>query len=227
LGRIAVSVTRRELLRQLGIAGVTIVALPELSRVLLARRSLGEGGSLQRELFAQTPPRTLTAAELATLEAICARLIPSDENGPGATEAHAATYIDRALGGALAGFREPYSLGLTATNAFAHMKQPTAGSFAELSAALQDEVLSDMEQNVPRGFTPDSSSFFNLVRGHTLQGMFCDPVYGGNANMVGWDLIGYPGVRLAVTAAEQNMSTPAARNHKSAYDYLMFSKAGV
>src|SRR3984893_13222236 len=39
---------------------------------------------------------TLTAAEADTLEAIVARLIPSDENGPGATEARAAHYIDRA-----------------------------------------------------------------------------------------------------------------------------------
>ena len=92
---------------------------------------------------------------------------------------------------------------------------------------MQDEVLGDMEQNVPRGFIADSSAFFNLVRGHTLQGTFCDPIYGGNANMVGWDLIGYPGVRLTVAAAEQNMSTPPARNHKSAYDYVMFSKTGV
>ena len=58
--------------------------------------------------------------------------------------------------------------------------------------------------------SPSSSAFFSMVRGHTLQGTFCDPIYGGNANMVGWDLIGYPGVRLSVTAAEQNMSTPAA-----------------
>ena len=45
---------------------------------------------------------TLTAAESDTLEAIVARLIPTDENGPGAAEARAAHYIDRALGGPLA-----------------------------------------------------------------------------------------------------------------------------
>ena len=49
---------------------------------------------------------------------------------------------------------------------------------------------------------PDAAAFFNIVLSHTIQGTFCDPFYGGNANFAGWDLIGYPGVRLAVTAGE-------------------------
>jgi hypothetical protein len=215
-----VSVTRRDLLKQLGLAGASIVALPELSRVLFVRRNLAVAD-------AQTAPLTLTASEFATLDAICARLIPSDENGPGAKEARAAYYIDRALGGALASYRDDYSMGLAAVNVYARLKAPSARSFAERGAGQQDEVLMEMEQDVQLGFISSSAAFFNLVRGHTLQGTFCDPIYGGNANMVGWDLIGYPGVRLNVTAAEQNMSTPAVRNHKSAYDYLMFSRTGV
>ena len=51
---------------------------------------------------------TLTAAEADTLEAIVARLIPSDANGPGATEARAAHYIDRALTGPLRASRGAY-----------------------------------------------------------------------------------------------------------------------
>ena len=198
-----------------------MLALPELSRVL----------GFQREIVAQQAgrilldPAILTATEFSTLEAICARLIPSDENGPGAKEAHAAQYIDRALGGALASYRDDYSLGIAAINVYARLKGPSAQSFTDLSVEQQDEVLREMEQDVQFGFISSSSTFFNMLRGHTLQGTFCDPVYGGNANMVGWDLIGYPGVRLTVAAGEQNMSTPAKPNHKSAYDYLMFSKA--
>ena len=45
------------------------------------------------------------------LDAIVARLIPTDANGPGATEARAAHYIDRALGGALASSRQAYTVG--------------------------------------------------------------------------------------------------------------------
>ena len=68
-----------------------------------------------------------------------------------------------------------------------------------------------MEANVAVGFVPDSATFFTLVRAHTIQGTFCDPYYGGNANFVGWDLIGYPGVRLAVTANDQRLdATPHA-----------------
>ena len=198
-------VSRRDVLKTAGLAGAAIVALPGLSRVLI----------VQRELLAQSQSHSLSASELATLTAICARLIPTDENGPGALEAGAATYIDRALSGALATSRPAYADGLAAIDAKAQQK--FAAAFTKLSASQQDAVLTDLEE------TP----FFALVRGHTLQGTFCDPIYGGNVNLVGWNLIGYPGVRLNVAAAEQNMSTPAVRNHKSAYDYLMFSKPAI
>jgi gluconate 2-dehydrogenase gamma chain len=143
-------------------------------------------------------------------------------------EAHAAYYIDQALGGALAASREHYAQGLAALNSYAHMKMQ-GPDFVQLAPEQQDEVLRDLESDRATGFPQSLSpaAFFNLVRGHTLQGTFGDPIYGGNAQMVGWDLIGYPGVRLNVTASEQNMSSPAKPNHKSAYDYLMFSKTGT
>ena len=68
-----------------------------------------------------------------------------------------------------------------------------------------------------------------MVRTHTLQGTFGDPYYGGNANFIGWDLIGYPGVRTMVTAADQQLleHNKLPPNHKSAYDFEMFNKATV
>src|SRR5262249_31711701 len=131
---------------------------------------------------------TLTAAEADTLEAIVARLIPSDANGPGATEARAAHYIDRALTGPLRGARGAYAAGLAALDAYAQSSKGAA--FAKLSAVDQDAVLTDVEKNVATGFSPNAATFFNLVRTHTIQGTFCDPYYGGNADFVGWDLIG-------------------------------------
>ena len=87
-------------------------------------------------------------------------------------------------------------------------------------------MLSDVETgNVP-GFA-DAPAFFALVRAHTLQGTFCDPYYGGNAGFVGWDLLGYPGVRTFVSADEQRLGADVPANHKSAYDYDMFTKAGT
>jgi hypothetical protein len=98
-----------------------------------------------------------------------------------------------------------------------------SASFAQLSAQDQDAVLTDMENNAAKGFT-GASLFFNVVLSHTMQGTFCDPFYGGNANFVGWDLIGYPGVRLTATANDQRMDVAPAPTHMSAYDFSMFSR---
>src|SRR4030095_17116114 len=119
---------------------------------------------------------------------------------------HAADRVDRARGVAPAAARGASKLGLRAIDRAA---QQTFGAvFANLGPPQQDAVLRELQE------TP----FFNLVRGHTQQGTFCDPIYGGNANFVGWDLIRYPGVRLAVSAAEQNLSTPATPTHPSGSD---------
>ena len=69
--------------------------------------------------------------------------------------------------------------------------------------------------------------FFNTLRTHTIQGTFSDPFYGGNANYVGWDLIGYPGVRIGVPAEYQQWNTELKPNHQSAYDTDMFSKGVI
>ena len=118
----------------------------------------------------------LTSAQFDVLEAIAARLIPSDDNGPGATEARAAHFIDRALGGPLVAFRDTYHFGLAAVDRYALSSK--GAPFTELSAPAQDAVLRDIENNVPTDeFGPQSSAFFNLVRAHTIQGMFCDPYH--------------------------------------------------
>jgi gluconate 2-dehydrogenase gamma chain len=177
---------------------------------------------------ANAPPRealeTLTAAQSDTLEAICARLIPTDEHGPGAAEARAAHYIDRALGGPLASSKPAYVAGLAAIDAYAQSSK--GAPFANLSAADQDAVLTDLQKNVATGFRPNAAAFFDLVRTHTIEGTFCDPYYGGNASFVGWDLIGYPGVRIAVSQDDQSMSSPPKPVRQSAYDQAMFAKRG-
>ncbi len=204
--------TRRELLKRAGFVGAAVAfPVPALSPETAREQ--------EREPF-----ETLTAAESDTLEAIVARLIPTDENGPGATEARAAHYIDRALTGPLASSRPAYSAGLEAVDTYA--RNSKGAPFRELAAEDQDAVLTDMETGVASGFSPDSSQFFNLLRTHTIQGTFCDPYYGGNANFVGWDLIDYPGVRTAVSADQQRLDTDLEPNHRSAYDYRLFTKRG-
>jgi gluconate 2-dehydrogenase gamma chain len=160
---------------------------------------------------------TLSAAEADILEAFCARLIPSDESGPGAREARAAHYIDRSLAGALSASREVYRAGLLALDARAMRAKLIP--FHRLNEADQDAVLIDLEKEDP--------GFFSLVRGHTLQGTFGDPYYGGNAGFVGWDMIGYPGIRLGVTQPQQAFEPHLTKVRMSAYDFSMFDRSGA
>jgi gluconate 2-dehydrogenase gamma chain len=198
-----------------------------MSDQLSRRELLKAAGIVSAAAIVRVPPalaaaETLTSSEYETIEAIVARIIPSDENGPGAKEAQAARYIDRALGGALESARPTYSAGLAAVNVYAQASK--GAPFGKLSAMDQDAVLTDMQENRATGFNPDSASFFNLLRAHTIQGTFSDPFYGGNANFAGWDLIGYPGVRTAVPADLQRIDAKPTPNHRSAYDFGMFSK---
>ena len=206
-------ISRRDLLKQIGVAGAAAVA-PVAPAAAAAQR-------------AATPPparealESLTAAESDILEAITTRLIPTDGEGPGAKEARAAHYIDRALAGPLASSRAAYTAGLAALDA--HARTSKGRAFAQLSPTDQDAVLTDVEANRAPGFTPNGAAFFTMVRAHTIEGTFSDPYYGGNADFAGWDLINYPGVRVSVAPAEQALNV-AKPNHKSAYDVGMFSK---
>jgi gluconate 2-dehydrogenase gamma chain len=214
--------SRRNLFKRAGIVGT-------LAATAGTTLALTTAGTTRAQTPAPAAPalealETLTAAESDILEAIVARLIPTDDNGPGAAEARAAHYIDRALAGPLSASRRAYAAGLAAVDAYAQSAK--GAPFAKLAAPDQDAVLSDMEKNVAKGFAPNSATFFNLVRTHTIQGMFSDPYYGGNAHFVGWDLIGYPGLRMTVTEDDQRLSVKPTPNRRSAYDFEMFAKKG-
>ncbi len=221
--------SRRDLLRA-SLASAAIAATPAgalTSAKLVPPASESQTGSkaAQAALQAKEPLETLSATEMDTLEAIVARLIPTDVNGPGANEGRAAHYIDGALAGGLAFSRPAYAAGLAAVEQYA--RRTKGASFVGLSAVDQDAVLTDMENNTATGFIPNSATFFDLLRNHTLQGMFSDPYYGGNANFEGWDLLGYPGVRTVVSPDQQRMGIELGPNHKSAYDYEMFTKTSA
>jgi gluconate 2-dehydrogenase gamma chain len=210
-------VSRRALLKAAGLAGAAAVAPVTALAQGPPAAPWGE------------PLETLTLAEAEALEAITARLIPTDEHGPGAREARAARYIDRALGGALAASLDAYREGLAAIDRHARTARGTR--FVELNARDQDAVLTDLERGTVPGFTPSSTTFFTLVRTHTIHGTFGDPYYGGNANFTGWDLLGYPGLRLAVSESDQRFDPGLTPSHISAYDMGMFtpkpSRAGI
>ena len=173
------------------------------------------------------PLETLTVEQAAILDAVVARLIPSDALGPGAREAGAVRYIDRALGGALSASRAAYESGLAALDRYARSSR--GEPFVQLTAVDQDSVLIDVETGAATGFAGSSAAFFAMVLNHTHQGTFGDPFYGGNRDFVGWDLIGYPGVRTMVSGSDQKAleNGQLKPNHKSAYDYESFTKAST
>jgi gluconate 2-dehydrogenase gamma chain len=227
-------ISRRDLLKRAAVVGAAATIAGEGARAFEASDldrsaeslALHDGAGAHEMAAAREPLENLTATESDLLEAIVARLIPTDAIGPGATEARAAHYIDRALGGALASSRPAYTAGLAALDRYSRSSRGKA--FTELSAIDQDSVLIDVETGAATGFTGSSAIFFALVLNHTHQGTFGDPYYGGNANFIGWDLIGYPGIRTMVTAADQQAleKHDLKPNHKSAYDYQNFTKAG-
>ena len=209
------TVSRRELIKRALMAGAAaVVPTGTLAHAGFGQSSL-ETGTL--DTF-----ETLTRAEAETLQAIVARLIPTDEHGPGARDARADHYIDQALGGALSASRQAYADGLASVDTYAQTSK--GARFAALPPDGQDTVLREMEANTATGFSPDASTFFELLRTHTLEGTFCDPYYGGNADFVGWNLIGYPGIRLVVTPRHQRLDVAPRPVHRSAYDFGRFVK---
>ena len=224
------TISRRKLLQSAGAAGAAAAA----GTVGLSASPEPAAPLAEQSAAAVTPRVTyeyLTADEAELLEAIADRLIPSDEHGPGAREARAVAYIDRALGGALAGSHDAYRLGLAAFDRYCRASR--GDSFLELQQRDQVSALIDVEigaaTGAEAGFTGSSAAFFGMVRRHVLQGTFGDPYYGGNADFVGWDLLGYPGVRTRVTSADQRRleAGELEPNHRSAYDWDMFNKASA
>jgi gluconate 2-dehydrogenase gamma chain len=217
-------ISRRDLLKRVGAAGVAASGLTRPAEAFALHRAVEEVTG-QSQVVRREPLESLTAAEAATLDAIVARLIPTDALGPGAAEARAVRYIDRALGGALSGMRQDYTAGLSALDRYSRSSR--GGVFAQLSPADQDSILGELEIGAASGFESSPVDFFNMVLTHTHQGTFGDPYYGGNADFVGWDLIQYPGIRTMVSPSDQKQleTNELKPNHKSAYDYESFVKA--
>jgi gluconate 2-dehydrogenase gamma chain len=218
-------VSRRDLLKIIGVAGA--VPAGGAAAAAAAAVSAVSSGSEQPGADRARTLLALTAEEAALLDAIVARLIPTDASGPGAAEAQAVRYIDRALAGALKENRDAYRVNLAALDRYARSSRGAA--FTALSPGDQDSVLIDVETGTAtgavKGWQGSSAAFFTMMRAHTWQGTFGDPFYGGNADFVGWDLLGYPGIRLTVTPDEQRLGAKPAPTHRSAYDNAMFNKA--
>jgi len=120
------------------------------------------------------------ASEAADVEAVAAQIVPTDDS-PGAREAGAVYFIDRALATFFSQLAGDYRSQLAAFQSEFRKQHAGSASFASLSSDQQIAYLKGI----------DKTPFFNTTRLLTLLGMFSLPSYGGNRDSVGWKLIGF------------------------------------
>jgi hypothetical protein len=86
----------------------------------------------------------------------------------------------------LAGVKLAYDQGLSALD-----KAAGARGFLGLDTASRDRVLATNPKvpALPDGYT----GFTDMLFAHAIEGMYSAPEYGGNAGLVGWHDIGFPG----------------------------------
>lgn len=148
--------------------------------------------------------------EARAAEALFERFFPADENGPGAREIGVVDYVDRALSDAYRDCVEPYSLGLAAIDRAARRR--FGEPFADCGNDQQNGLIRELENGgLPGLKNPSAGAFFEMLRRHLQEGLFADPVYGGNRNKKGWAIIGHPGVWLENSAKENLSEEPVTK----------------
>jgi hypothetical protein len=181
-----------------------------------------EQGSAAGELAFFTPEEARTMAALAS------RIFPDDDLGPGAIAAGVVQYVDRALSGAESHRQLVYRASLKDIERIANAS--FGRSFADSAPAQRDSLVSDMaEDRLPARFGEKSPGkpFFDFLRAHVLEGMFSDPVHGGNRDFVGWRLLGYWGPVPSYSHAEQQLDAVIVRDRfYSASDYPLRGGSG-
>jgi gluconate 2-dehydrogenase gamma chain len=165
--------SRREFLADSGrtvASGWLALQLPWLARLTACAREDERSG---------VPLAHLTAAEGRAMRAFAARILPSDDGTPGAEEAAAVRFVDRALGTPFFAASIPVIRdGLADLDARAR-RFGMGDGFAALDAAGQVAIMKRLEHG----------EFFETARTLVLTGTFADPSYGGNAGGVGWGLV--------------------------------------
>jgi gluconate 2-dehydrogenase gamma chain len=134
-----------------------------------------------------------TSDEAKEVDAITARIIPTDET-PGAREAGVVYFIDRALKTFASEDQKSYREGLPEFAVRTHKMFPAFDRFSAASPAQQDEIVHSFDPKSAEGQrlydAPDTQSFFETLRAHTIIAFLLDPDAGGDVNGVGWKVIG-------------------------------------
>ena len=159
----------------------------------------------------------LNLEEQAFVEALVDHMVPADELSPKGTDIGINIYIDRALAGGggkgerlymqgpwklgvpSQGYQLPltpaelYRAGIAAANAFCI--KTYGKSFDKITESQREEFLLGLQASkVTFENGPPARVFFTTMYQTVMEGMFSDPIYGGNRNKAGWKIIGFPGV---------------------------------
>jgi gluconate 2-dehydrogenase gamma chain len=160
-----------------------------------------------------------TQDQFQIAEAASERIYPKDENGPGAKELGVAFFIDHQMASAYGingrdymsppfhpseasqGYqlsfkrKELLALGLNALNDYSD--DTYSKPFTKITPEEQDAVLTAFEKNEVKLKGVPAATFFNLLQNLTIEGVYSDPLYGGNKNMGGWKMRNYPGNQMS------------------------------
>jgi gluconate 2-dehydrogenase gamma chain len=221
--------TRRDLL---GATALLALAGPAFGRSISGEMPWQPNEAYPPAPVEAGPLQFLTSDEAATIDAIVDRLIPADELGPGGRESGCTIFIDRQLAGGFGANeglynegpfarqplpsqglqtqltpREQYRKGLAALAEY--VKANFAGRrFEQLSGGEQDNLLKALEKGEVElpGFS--ARALFAAVHTGAMEGFFSDPIYGGNRDMAGWKLVGFPGTRYDYRDVIDNPNKP-------------------
>jgi hypothetical protein len=153
-----------------------------LAGALAAGRLASASDAFAATLPESAPYEFLSAEQVRLLDVITAHIVPTDDT-PGAREAHAVRFIDRAFATFFTDFRKDFADGLDQFVTFMSHFRPDGAAFLELSPAEQVAALRDLERL--------DGNTFGMLRDLTMLGMFSHPEHGGNYQKIGWKLIGY------------------------------------
>lgn len=123
--------------------------------------------------------KTLSASEAANVDAIADRIVPGG-TAPGARDARVIYFIDNALGSFFAAQLPAFRQGLEEFSGAYALRNGADKPFSAAPEAQQTAFLNEVEK----------SPFFLAVRRLTVLGLLALPKYGGNADYLGWKLIG-------------------------------------
>lgn len=203
---------RRDFLKR-AVVGSVAAAATTTSGAALAPNSFAQQGAAQG---AAAGYAFLNLEEADFVEALVDHMVPADELGPKGSDIGINTYIDRALAGGWGkgerlylqgpwkqgtpsqGYQLPltpaelYRAGIAATND--HCRKAYGKPFDQLDEAQRENVLVALSSGkIAFDNGLPARVFWTTIYQTVMEGMFADPIYGGNRGKAGWRMIGFPG----------------------------------